>query len=82
MLTSIEGTYRDGQIVLKEPPAQIQNETAVIVTFMGSNEVDLRSQDITQVQAAELRSSLASFEDWNDPTMDVYDDYESAKAGL
>ncbi len=82
MLTSIEGTYRDGQIVLKEPPAQVQNETPVIVTFIGSNEIDLRSQDIAQVQAAELRSSLAAFEDWNDPTMDVYDDYDSAKAGL
>jgi len=33
MLTSIEGTYRDGQIVLRESPAQVQNETPVIVTF-------------------------------------------------
>ena len=82
MLTSIEGTYRNGQIVLKEPPAQVQNETPVIVTFIGSDEIDLRAQGINQTQAAELRSSLAPFEDWNEPEMDVYNDYDSAKASL
>lgn len=82
MLTSIEGTYRNGQIVLKEPPAQVQDETPVIVTFIGSNKIDLRAQGINEAQAAELRSSLAPFEDWDEPEMDVYDDYDGAKARL
>ncbi|MBW3635806.1 MAG: hypothetical protein KY445_04970 [Armatimonadetes bacterium] len=82
MLTSIEGTYRSGQIVLKEPPTQVRDETPVIVTFIDSSEIDLRAQGINGAQAAELRSSLAPFEDWDEPEMDVYDDYDSAKARL
>ena len=82
MLTSIEGTYRNGQIVLMEQPAQMQNETPVIVTFIGFIEIDLRAQGINQNQAAELCSSLAPFEDWDEPEMDVYNDYDSAKASL
>jgi hypothetical protein len=82
MLTSIEGTYRNGQIVLEESPIQVQNGTPVIVTFIGSNEVDLRAQGIDQNQAAELRSALAPFEDWDEPEMDIYNDYDSAKASL
>ncbi len=82
MLTSIEGTYRNGRIVLKEPPAEVRDETPVIVTFMGSSDIDLRTQGINQVQAAELRSALAPFEDWNEPEMDVYNDYDTAKANL
>lgn len=82
MLTSIEGTYRNGQIVLKEPPSQVQDETPVIVTFIGSSEIDLRAQDINGAQAAELRSSVAPFEDWSEPEMDVYDDYDVAKTRL
>ena len=34
MLTSLEGTYRDGQIEFKEPPAVVRNETPVIVPFI------------------------------------------------
>ena len=82
MLTSIEGTFRDGQIVLREAPTQIRDDTPVIVTFIGSNEVDLRAHNIGQVQAAELRSSFATFEDWDAPEMDVYDDYDHAKSNL
>lgn len=82
MLTSIEGTYRNGEIVLEEPPTQMQDETPVIVTFIGFGEIDLRTQGITGAQAAELRGSLAPFEDWDEPEMDVYDNYDSAKARL
>lgn len=82
MLTSIEGTYRNGQIELKEPPAEVQNETPVIVTFMGSSDIDLRAQGINQSQAAELRAALAVFEDWNESEMDVYNDYDAAKSNL
>ncbi len=82
MLTSIEGTYRNGQIELKEPPTEVQNETPVIVTFMGSSDIDLRAQGINQAQAAELRAALAVFEDWNEAEMDVYNDYDAAKSNL
>ena len=82
MLTSIEGTYRNGQIVFREAPTQVPDETPVIVTFIGTNEIDLRAQDIDQSQALELRASLTSFEDLNDADMDIYDDYDNAKANL
>ena len=82
MLTTIEGTYRNGQIELKEAPTEVQNETPVIVTFMRLGDVDLRAHGINESQAAELRSALATFEDWNEPEMDVYDDYDAAKSKL
>ena len=81
MLTSIEGTYRNGRIELKEPPAGVQDETPVIVTFM-TGDVDLRAQGISQARAADLRAALSTFEDWNEPEMDVYDDYDTAKSDL
>ncbi len=82
MLTSIEGTYRNGCVVLTEPPAEVRDETPVIVTFMGSSDIDLRTQGINQTQAAELRSSLSAFSDWDEPEMDAYNDYDNAKASL
>jgi len=80
MLISIEGVYRNGQIVLKEPPSEVQTETPVIVTFMDARKVDLREQGIGAAQAGELRAALATFEDWNEPEMDVYNDYHTPKS--
>ncbi len=82
MLTTIEGTFRNGQVELKELPTGFQNETPVIVTFMASSGVDLRSQGMDETQAAELRAALTTFEDWNEPEMDVYDNYDAAKSNL
>ena len=82
MLTTIEGTYRNGQIELKEPPANVQGETPVIVTFMVSTDIDLRTQGVSQAQATELRAALATFEDWNGQEMDIYNDYDAAKSSL
>lgn len=82
MLTSIEGTYRNGQIELKEPPTNISGDTPVIVTFINSGDIDLRAQGINQEQAAELRAALSTFEDWDKPEMDIYNDYDAAKAKL
>lgn len=45
-------------------------------------EVDLREHGITREQAAELRARLTTFEDWDDPEMDIYDDYDQALANL
>ena len=45
--------------------------------------ISLEKYGIDSAQAAELRASLASFsEDWNQPEMDVYDDYDAARASL
>ena len=45
--------------------------------------VDLRSRGIDAEQAAEIRAKFATFaEDWDDPEMDIYDNYEAAKAVL
>jgi len=82
MLTSVKGTYRDGRVELDEAPADIEEEAPVIVTFLTSNGVDLASQGIGEAEAAELRTALATFEDWDSPEMDIYDDYDAAKAKL
>lgn len=83
MLTTVEGIYRDGKIELQEVPAQVPDETQVLVTFIVPKGVDLRSHGIDAAAAAELRGRLATFaDDWNHPDMDVYDDYDAAKANL
>ena len=83
MLKSVEGIYRDGKIELVEQPTDVRDDTRVIVTFLGSSYIDLGSREIGQEQAAELRSRLAAFgEEWDSPEMDIYDDYDNAKARL
>ena len=44
--------------------------------------VDLREHGIGPEQAGNLRASFATFEDWNDPAMDIYDDYDQNLAAL
>lgn len=80
MLTTVKGTYRNGQIELQEPPVDVLDDTPVIVTFLNSKDVDLRAVGISEEEAAELRGALARFEDWNAPEMDIYNDYDGAKA--
>ena len=72
MLT-VEGTYKNGQVVLSELPPKI-DEAQVLVTFLTAREVDLQAKNINETQAAELRGKFnAISEDWNNPEMDVYD---------
>jgi len=83
MLKSIEGVYRNGKVELVEVPTDVHDETRVIVTFLESGTIDLRARGIDEAQAAELRARLATFaEDWESPKMDIYDDYDAAKANL
>lgn len=83
MLISVEGIYRNGKVELRELPANINAETRVIVTFVEPKLIDLRARGIDEVQAADLRARLATFtEDWNSPEMDIYDNYDAAKANL
>ena len=83
MTRSIEGVYRDGKIELAEVPRNVPDETPVIVTFLDSRHVDLRARGIAEADAAELRARLAMFaEEWDSPEMDLYDDYDVARAKL
>ena len=72
MLT-IEGTYKNGQIVLTETPSDV-TESKVLVTFLDTREINLRERGIDKEQAAELRAKLSTMaEDWDKPEMDIYD---------
>lgn len=83
MLRSVEGVYRNGKIELMEALGNVHDETHVIVTFLESSPIDLRSRGIDEAQAADLRARLKTFtEDWESPEMEVYDDYDAAKSKL
>ena len=82
MTVSIEGVYRNGKVELAEVPSNMPDETRVVVTFLGHDKagpIDLRAIGIDEAQAADLRARLATFaEDWDDPEMDIYDEYYAA----
>ncbi len=81
MLKAAEGVYRKGRIELVEAPNDVHDETRVIVTFLESRLIDLHSRNIDSAHAAELRARLATFaEDWESSEMDIYDDYDAARA--
>ena len=83
MLKSVEGVYRDGKIELAELPRDVRDQTRVIVTFLETSHIDLRARGLDEARAAELRAQLATFaEEWDSPDMDLYDNYDAAKAGL
>jgi len=83
MLISVQGVYRHGKIELMEQPGVIRDETRVVVTFLESGLIDLRTRGVNEEQAAELRARLATFaEDWDSPEMSIYDNYNAAKAKL
>ncbi len=73
-------------MVVLPPEAGLADGTKVRVEPMDGEEsgpIDLPSRGIDQVQAAELRVRLAAFaEDWDSPEMDLYDNYDAAKANL
>lgn len=78
MLT-VEGIYKDGKIELLETISDV-TQAKVLVTFIDGNDVDLNTLGIDQKEAGELREKFASFEDWNDPALDIYNDYDNAKS--
>ena len=83
MLTAIQGVYRSGKIHLTELPRNIADETPVVVTFLKDSRIELQARGISVAQATDLRARLATFaEDWNTPEMDIYDNYDAAKANL
>ena len=83
MLTAVQGVYRGGKIELMQVPSYMREGTPVIVTFLEPNHMDLRARGIEEAHAADLRARLATFaEDWDSPEMEVYDNYDVAKANL
>ena len=83
MLTTIIGVYRGGKIEFSETPRDVYDGTPVMVTFLPSNAIDLQERGIDEAQAADIRARLASFaEDWENPEMNVYDNYDDAKSKL
>mgnify|MGYP001572143541 FL=1 len=81
MLVSVQGVYRHGKVELIEQPGMMRDETRVVVTFLDSGLIDLRTRGIDEKQAAELRARLATFaEDWDSAEMSIYDNYDAAKA--
>ena len=83
MLTSVTGVYRNGQVVLNEQPQNLPDEAQVIVTFLTAPLLDLTARGIDEAQAADLRTRLRTFAaEWDKPEMDIYNDYDGAKAAL
>jgi len=83
MLTSVTGLYRNGQITLTEQPSNLPAEAHVIVTFLATPVIDLAARGIDHAQAADLRARLQTFAAaWDNPALDIYNDYDSAKAAL
>ena len=83
MLISIQGVYRKGKIEFINEPDNVRDETPVIVTFLQVAPINLRERGIDDKQTAELRSHLAMFaSDWERPEMDLYDNYDAAKANI
>jgi hypothetical protein len=72
-MQTIEGTYKNGQVVLVEVPKDI-TESKVLVTFLDTKQINLTERGIGEEQASELRAKLGAIaEDWNRPEMDIYD---------
>lgn len=80
MLT-VEGIYNNGVVELLETvPAM--DRSKVLITFLENSDIELKTLGIDEEAAAEIRWKFASFEDWNDPRMDAYNDYDNARKAL
>lgn len=80
MLT-VEGIYKDGKVELLEAVPG-PDQAKVLVTFLENSDVDLRTMGIDENEASELREKFAAFEDWNDPALDIYNDYDNARSAF
>jgi hypothetical protein len=72
MLT-VEGIYKNGKIELLENVSPVK-QAKVFVTFLQTSDIDLQTLGISQEEAGELREKFATFEDWNDSALDVYNE--------
>lgn len=81
MIQALDAVY-DGTVLHPERPLELMPNTRVHIVIESGNEIDLMAHGIGPVEAAVLRTQLPAFEDWNDPDMDVYGDYDAAVAKL
>lgn len=83
MLKTVTGIYDKGQIIVEQYPDNIKEGTPVIVTFLESQNIDLKSRGINQEEAQNIRDNLGIFaDDWNREEMNIYDNYEQYKKDL
>ena len=80
MLT-VEGIYKNGKIELLEAVSS-PKQAKVLITFLENNDITLQSLGIDEIEAAELKDKFVTFEDWNDPALDIYNNYDNAKSAL
>jgi len=79
-MTVVEGIWRDGRVEVAAPPANVAENAPVLVTFLAPRDIELAAHGVSPAQAAELRAQFVTFaEDWNDPGMAVYDDYDAVR---
>jgi hypothetical protein len=76
MLMSVEGVYRDGKVELLQLPTDIQQARVIVTILPAEGPIDLAARGINEEEAAELRWRFgAGAADWDDPAMDIYNDY-------
>lgn len=73
MLRTIQGTFKNGAVVLDEPPG-CADDARVLVTFLAESLAASPVSNLSRVEVAEMRDRLAAWEaDWNAPGMEAYD---------
>jgi hypothetical protein len=77
-MVTVEGIYKDGRVILLKKPEEIAN-SKVLITFIEESDAGLATLGIDEDEALELRQKFSAFDDWNDPVMDVYNDYDNAR---
>ena len=83
MSKTVHGVYRNGRVELPEDTPDDLTEGPVLVTFLESGDIDLRSKGIEEEQAKDLRGRFVQFEvEWESPEMSMYDDYARSKSDL
>lgn len=80
-MITVEGVYKDGKVELLEA-VSIEQQSRVLVTFLENSDIALSALGIGEDEAAELRQKMDAFEDWNEPAMDIYNDYDNARSAL
>ncbi|MBX3265986.1 MAG: hypothetical protein KF831_04705 [Acidobacteria bacterium] len=80
-MITVEGVYKDGKVELLEA-VSIEQQSRVLVTFLENTDIALSALGIGEDEAAELRQKMDAFEDWNEPAMDIYNDYDNARSAL
>jgi hypothetical protein len=71
MLTTVRGTYENGQIIWREKPP-VQERTEVIVTFLEENG-NLPDRKKPNRKAGSMKGQIKLADDFNEPLDDLKD---------